>query len=966
MKKLLSIVLCLVLIFCTLPVFAITASAAETEYTEGYYTYTVSNDEVTITDCDPGVSGDITIPSKLGGYPVTNIGNAAFCERASLTSIIIPDSVTSIGYGAFYNCTSLTSITIPDSVTSIDDYAFGYCSSLTSITIPDSVISIGWYAFEDCTSLASVSITDIAAWCNIGFENYRANPLYYAKNLYLNGELVTDLVIPDSVTSIGYSAFYNCSSLTSITIPDSVTSIGERAFYNCYNLTSITIPDSVTSIGDDAFYNCTSLTSVTIPDSVTIGDWAFYDCSSLTTITIPDSVISIGNGAFSGTAYFDDNSNWQNGTLYIGNHLIIYNGNKTQYIIKNGTKAIAGSAFAGCSSLTSITIPDSVTSIGKYAFIDCASLTDVYYRGSITDKNNISINSTNTDLTNATWHYNSCIGAADHVYDGDYDTDCNECGAVREITYTGWAPDGENWLYYINGVKATGWQYIGYSWYYFNESGIMLTGWQNIGNFRYYFADGGAMLTGWQNINGATYYFNTGGNMQTHWLTLEGVRYYFGADGVMQTGWVTVDDTKYLFDQKGKCVEGAHSFVIDVSRFQGEIDWDKVMQSGVDAVILRSSSAGLTLENYANAKDKKFDQYVESLNQLGVPYGIYHYNTAETVELAQIQANIVVKILKEAGADPTLPVFVDIESNGGKCDLVAIAKVYMSVFISNGYKPGIYANENYWNNYLNAPELNAYYKWIASYGENDGKPSASFAQKDELESYVIWQYTSKGELPGIDENTVDFNALFDRYVKTDGWVSLAGNRYYYSDGHLACGWLWENNNWYYFNSFGEMSTGWLLLGNTWYYLADNGVMVTGWQYINNTWYYFNAGGNMATGWLNLGGTWYYLAEGGNMVTGWQNIDGTWYYFNAGGNMATGWLNLGGTWYYLAEGGNMVTGWQNIGGTWYYFHAGGNMATGWLNLGGTWYYLAEGGNMLTGWHLLGGTWYYFNEGGAWVA
>ncbi len=225
-------------------------------FTQDGIRYRIYNDkEVSIQRYPTSYTGDLVIPQTVSAgniYTITGIGELAFRECTSLTSITIPESVTSIGDYAFHLCTSLTSVTIPESVTSIGETAFYACTSLTSITIPESVTSIGEGAFLACIGLTSITI-------------------------------------PESVTSIGYRAFEGCRSLTSITIPESVTSIGDYAFMECTSLTSITIPESVTSIGDYAFQLCTSLTSVTIPESVTsIGSCAFAECSNLEEIIVEE------------------------------------------------------------------------------------------------------------------------------------------------------------------------------------------------------------------------------------------------------------------------------------------------------------------------------------------------------------------------------------------------------------------------------------------------------------------------------------------------------------------------------------------------------------------------------------------------------------------------------------------------------------------------------------------------------
>ena len=220
-----------------------------------------------------------TIPDS-----VTEIGDAAFNGCRSITDITIPNSIITISEDTFYGCRSLTNVTIPNSVITIDEEAFASCSSLTSVTFGNSVQNVKNKAFTDCTSLTSVHINDLSAWCNISFD-YDANPLYYAHNLYINGELMTDLTIPSNITEIKYGAFNKCNCITNVTISDSVTAIGTWAFGYCRNLISAIISDSVTTVGEYAFYYCDSLTDLTIGSSVLkIEKSAFEYCDNLKNI----------------------------------------------------------------------------------------------------------------------------------------------------------------------------------------------------------------------------------------------------------------------------------------------------------------------------------------------------------------------------------------------------------------------------------------------------------------------------------------------------------------------------------------------------------------------------------------------------------------------------------------------------------------------------------------------------------
>ncbi len=332
--------------------------------------YDANEDGITCTITGIGTcsDSDLIIPSEINGYKVTTIGKKAFYECYALTSIVLPDSVTSIGDDAFYWCHNLK-----------DVYYQG----------------------------------NVENWLSIQFAGHYSNPCYSGANLYFNDVLVTELVIPDSVTSIGDFAFEGCASLTSITIPDSVTSIGDFAFDNCDNLVSITIPDSVTSIGYGAFAHCTSLPSITIPDSVTsIGDDAFFGCSSLK-YNLYDNAYYLGNANNPYVVLVQAISEDITSCTINPNTKLIYSyafcscTSLTSINIPDSVTSIGNSAFEGCDNLKNVTIGNSVASIDDFAFNACSNLKDVYYAGSQEEWEQIEIGSGNSDLTSATIHYNS-------------------------------------------------------------------------------------------------------------------------------------------------------------------------------------------------------------------------------------------------------------------------------------------------------------------------------------------------------------------------------------------------------------------------------------------------------------------------------------------------------------------------------------------------------------------------------
>ena len=321
---------------------------------EGLYTYIELGGEVIITDVDTSISGIVTVPAELGGYPVVGIGNDAFENCSSVTEVVLPEGILSIGKDAFRSCTQMTTISIPYGVTSVGDYAFYGCTVLKDISLPGSVVTIGSHAFAACDSLTDVVIPKgVTAIGSYAFSQCSS---------------LASIVIPEGVKKIENYTFRSCLKLSNVTLPNTVTVINSSAFHSCTALKSITLPNNLTSIGEYAFCNCTALKSITLPNSLTsIGEKAFYSCEALTGVSIPKSVTSIGSYAF----HYDRSNSTK---YYVLPNLTIYGYNDTYaqtYATKEGIKFYSRGDIAKPSFVTNLS--DAAFALGDTATLSVSA-----------------------------------------------------------------------------------------------------------------------------------------------------------------------------------------------------------------------------------------------------------------------------------------------------------------------------------------------------------------------------------------------------------------------------------------------------------------------------------------------------------------------------------------------------------------------------------------------------------------
>lgn len=419
-----------------------------------------------------------------------------------------------------------------------------------------------------------------------------------------------------------------------------------------------------------------------------------------------------------------------------------------------------------------------------------------------------------------------------------------------------------------------------------------------------------------------------------------------GTDQTNPNAWKKVNGVYQMPD--GSAIQNVLARGIDVSRWQGEINWSQVAADDVSFVMLGTRSKG--------AVDPYFHRNIQQASAAGVKVGVYIYSLAVTVKMAEAEADFVLDLIHDYPV--SYPVAFDMEDstqgNLSKEELAAIANAFCKKISDSGYYPIIYANENWLKNKLDM-SLMDYPVWVARYS---ARPS--------YQNPVMWQATSTGSVKGINGNVdIDFQFKdFSGQISANTWRTINGKRYYYSNyTKQKNAWAQDGSDWYYMDSEGLASTGWITVSGSRYYLDETtGKMQTGWRQDQGKWYYLGSSGAVKKGWIEDNGAWYYTDSNGIMQTGWLDADGKRYYMESSGKMAVGWTNQNGKWYYLDASGALAKGWIQDNGSWYCSDTNGVMQTGWLSEGGKRYYLKGSGVMATGWREMDGAWYYFDGSG----
>lgn len=328
----------------------------------------------------------ITIPSTLTTFEVSVFFGCDALERVEVSDLTswcslsfndASSNPTSLAKHLYVNGEEITALDIPEGVSELKPYVFAGLASVTEVTVPASVKTIGANAFYGCSGIKAVNTPDLAAWCDIDFGKSTSNPVSQCKVLKVNGELLSEVTVPEGATTVKQYVFYNCSSISKITFPSTLTSLGNYAFYNCTGLEQIELPATLTTVGNAAFAGCSGLKSIVIPEAVTsLPTNMFQNCKALESVTLPSELVSIGKNVFFncsklGAIKFPasvktiEQKSFQNCSAL------------ATIEFEEAPELIGDYAFQGCTTLKALTLPEGVKSLGYNTFFGCTSLSEV-------------------------------------------------------------------------------------------------------------------------------------------------------------------------------------------------------------------------------------------------------------------------------------------------------------------------------------------------------------------------------------------------------------------------------------------------------------------------------------------------------------------------------------------------------------------------------------------------------------
>lgn len=481
----------------------------------------------------------------------------------------------------------------------------------------------------------------------------------------------------------------------------------------------------------------------------------------------------------------------------------------------------------------------------------------------------------------------------------------------------------------------------------------------------YYYVDGKLQKNKWVKDKHGTYYVNSEGKKVTNWKKIKGRYYYFNE----AKGGILRNSKRKTGVRLSQLSNKVLTIGVDMSQWQGNVNWKKIKSAGVDFVMLRIGYGKGRYGASSCTIDPKFKSYVNGAKKVGIPIGIYFYSYATTPKQAQAEAEFVIENVQ--GIDIEFPIAYDIEDPAilektDNATRTEMTRTFMETIKAAGYTPMFYCNQNWYDNYLDSEKLSEYEFWFARY---------TYVEPDRtIYNYGMWQATSTQRMSGITENTVDLNFLYKDYFKLvdsrnaalkygwydegdklcyyyqgkrikSGWFDMAGERYYFQNAGVVTGWKTIGDYRYYFNNKGEMQTGFIKIGDDIYLLNTEGIMQTttdepgvtiredgtcsikaGWyKRANGKYFYRYKSGEVAKNtWISKKGKKYYCDSKGYRVTGLKKIKGKKYYFDSKGVMTKGWVTYKSNRYYFKSDGTMTTGWMKYKGKKYYFQSNGKM------------------------------------------